>query len=229
MEDYKSMGFENKEQYMRYKNDIDDYEWLIPPFEFPLGVSDLSNMTKKQAQEYFDWFIPKIPERVEYLRNRCAKDLSISVKELDFSPDSLKPLWVWFLKIAKVEKMPDELLAKRQEHFGHLKVSAIFENDNQLSVVTQFIIRDIGMYLGKVFTDNYNSITWNYLAKPKRDIHVNKPQLFGFVDTNYTPPFELTFEPIHKTNVQAGKLISNTQKETDLYDIVMRFVDYVPK
>lgn len=183
-------------------------------------------MTPKQAGENFEWFISKIPERTEYLANHCAQDLNISGIELNFSPELLKILWRWFLHTARIEKTPKDEVAEMEKRFGHLGES--FINREQFTVATRYILRDIGIYLGEVFTKNYNSITWNYYTKPKRDMYVNQPQLFGFIDTEYDPPFKPTFQPIHMTEVQAANLFDKTHKETDLYDIFMKWVKFVP-
>ena len=202
----------------RFISDI-KYDLLVPP----LGL-DFVKMTPKQSKENFDWFMQKITERTMYLINRCSKDIKASPDELKFSPETLKIIWRWFLKTARMEKTPNDELEQMKKQFAHLGES--FINKEKFTVVTEYIIRDIGMYLGQVFTVNYKNIYWDYYTKPKNDFFVNRPQLFGFVDNNYNPPFKPTFEPIHMTGVQAAKLFDNTHKETDLYDIFMKWKEW---
>ena len=204
----------------RFLEDV-KYDLLVPPLGF-----DFYSMTPRQARENFEWFLSKIPERIEYLTNRCAKDLNISVKEIKLSPYSLKTIWKWFLQTALVEETPAKEVAEMEKKFGHLGES--FINREQFSVATRYIIRDIGMYLGEVFTTNHDGITWGYYSKPKSDMFVNQPQLMGFIDINYRPPFKPTFQPIHMAEVQATKLFGKTSRDTDLYDIFRQWVQFVP-
>ena len=80
-----------------------------------------------------------------------------------------------------------------------------------------------------MFVTNFQTLRWDYHTDTKKDSFANMPQIFGFVDFNYTPPFECQFEPIHFTEMQASNLLDHTQNENDLYDICMRWVQWIPK
>ena len=41
-------------------------------------------MTKKEADAYSEWFLSKIDERSEYLREIVSEGLHIDIKQLDF-------------------------------------------------------------------------------------------------------------------------------------------------
>lgn len=208
------------DNWKRFINDI-SYEILVPP----LGLN-FRSMNSKQAKENFDWFISKLPERTQYLGDRCIKDMKISSEKLDLVPNSLIILWKWFLETARIEKTPDDIVFQMKKNYGHLGES--FINYNQFTVSTQFILRDIGMFLGEIFTHNFEVIHWDYYTKPKNDIFVNQPLLVGFVDCQYHPPFKLPFQPIHMAEVQASKIFDKTAKETDLYEIYYKWIKYIP-
>lgn len=118
------------------------YDILIPP----LGKS-IYQLSEQEAADYFAWYQEKIPERVAYVSKVCTIELRIPEERLDCSPESLMLLWKWFRRRAKTEpavhadaetgksKSPDEL----------------FANKRQLTLETEYIIRDIGMYLGETF------------------------------------------------------------------------------
>ena len=55
-------------------------------------------MTKKEADAYSEWFLSKIDERSEYLREIVSEGLRIDIKQLDFTLDSTLLIWKWFLK-----------------------------------------------------------------------------------------------------------------------------------
>ena len=205
------------DKWLRFSKDV-EYDLLVPPYG-----QDYYSMTPKQVRENFEWFISKIPERIDYLINRCAKDLKISVNEFDFSPDSLKLIWRWFLKVALTEKVSKNQLDEMEKHWGHLGEASHMISYEQLTVATQFIVRDIGMYLGEVFTKEYRGIiTWGYFMKPKNEVSAKRPVLLGFYYEKIDPQYSMPFEPIRATEGIAGNLLTKTQKESDLYDL---FVD----
>ena len=215
------MDKESVKRFLRFLRDI-KYELCVSP----LGI-DFMEMSPEEAKANFEWFIEKIPERIHYLTQRCAYDLKVSPSVFDLSPNSLIYIWRWFLQTARIEKTPKEELEIMRKQFGHLGES--FINKEKLSVSTEFILQDIGMYFGEMFVRNYNSIQWSYRTKPKRYIFVNQPILIGFVDTNYDPPFHDRFAPVHMVGVQAMNMFDKTQNEKDLYNLFMRILRTVPK
>ena len=97
------------QKYLRFQNDV-SYDFLIPPYGF-----DFRSMTPAQAKKNFSWFLDHIPERMEYLCGRCAKDLKISENQLDYSAESLISVWRWFLKFARVEETPRENIEQMEK------------------------------------------------------------------------------------------------------------------
>ena len=209
------------ENFMRFSNDI-KYDLLIPP----IGLN-FQKMTPKQAKENFDWFISKIPERMNYFRNRCAKDLNILPEELNYSPESLVVIWRWFLKTAKMEKTPKDELEKMKE--GAKIFGESFINREQFTVATKFVIRDIGMYVGQVYTINYPLLYWHYRTRPRNSINVNQPLIAGFRAKYIGNEGDVYFQPIHMVEVQAANFYDKSQKETDIYNIFTKWVEYIPK
>ena len=209
------------DKWMKFVKDI-KYDLLIPP----LGL-ECSKMTPKQAKENFNWFISKIPERMEYFRKRCSSDMNIDIEKLDFSTQSFLHVWTWFLKTAQVEKTPKNEVEKMKVKYAQFGDTWI--EYERFSVATEYILRDIAMYLGQAFLHLGDFITWSYVTKPKNLIHVNSPILVGFVDNRYDPPFRPQFDPIGAVRGQALKLLSKEVKETDLLDIFTKWTEYIPR
>ena len=178
------------------------YHICIPP----INKSFFSFSTKETA-DYFEWFTSTIYERTEYLSKKCAEDLNIDGNVLNMKPESLIFLWKWFLNVAETEKEEKENL--------------------QLDLQTEYIIRDIGMYLGETFNKNFQNIYWTYYESPKTDFFVNRPILAGFSDKNFSPPYNMYFEPIHMTRVQASKILTCNAKECDLFNLYEKWVKYI--
>lgn len=187
-----------------------NYDILIPQLEKSIFL-----LNEKEAADYFEWFMKKVPERVAYVSKVCAKELGVSEERMDCSPDSLLLLWKWFRRRAKTEPVVHTAEEKQSRKFP----DSIWKQERQLTLETEYILRDIGMYFGETFRTNNPNIYWTYYTKPRRDFFVNHPLLKGFVDRTFGTPFEATFEPIHYAGVQAAKIIDRTSKDTDLLTI----------
>ena len=219
LEQRKRQAQKEKEDYIRMMNDV-KYDFIVPLFKV-----DHYFLTPKQVKENFAWFIAKMPERIEYLKNRCAQDLNISVKRLDLSPESLILIWKWYLQTAKIEKTPADQVEEMEKQWGFLGKESKFLQYEQLTVASHMILWDIGMYLGEVFTTNYRDIiTWNYFINPKSDINARRPILVGFYHKNPQTGnlFAMPFDPIVVILPVSHKIIDNVQKESDLFDLYVR-------
>lgn len=183
-----------------------NYDILVPQ----LGKS-IFRLNEEETEEYFTWYMEKIPERVAYVSKVCAKELHIPAEKMDCSPESLLLLWKWFRRRARTERIP----GKKENR----EPKELWQIDRQLTLETEYILRDIGMYLGETFRKNNPQIYWTYYTSPKRDFFVNHPLLKGFVDRTFGHPFEAVFEPIHMAHVQAAKILTKKSKDTDLLNI----------
>lgn len=76
--------------------------------DMPIFFKAYEEMTNKEAKVYFQWYISKIDERIQYLQDYIKND-GCSL-ELDFSPESLKSLWNWYIKKITIENKTEEEL-----------------------------------------------------------------------------------------------------------------------
>ncbi len=170
-----------------------NYDILIPPLDKPLDT-----LNEQETAIYFAWYMEQVPQRVAYLSQVCAAELGLPTEKMDCSPESLLILWKWFRKRARTERIP---------------------NGRQLTLETEYILRDIGMYLGQTLRKNIEGIYWTYYTKPKSDFFVNTPLLKGFVDMSAGKPFHAAFEPVHMARVQACKILKHKSKDDDLLNL----------
>jgi len=211
------------------------YAPLIPPFDkAPVLFSE------EETDAYFHWYMEHIDERCEYLRKLVAEDAGISVEKLDDSLDSLLPLWRWFLRRARVVRKklprPYERVSVISRETEGKAVKKVLKYEEYFDVKTEMMIRDIGMYVGRMFIRSFpGKVRWNVVRKPKNYIHVNEPLLQGFVrprsladGRELTPPFHPDFEPIHMVGVQAAALFDKKAKADDLYKICRKWADWIP-
>ena len=163
-----------------WKHEEFSYDICIPPF-----TKDVDDMSHEEIAMYFSWFMSVLPQRIDYLSEVCAAELSCDRSAMDLSPESLRLLWRWFLKVAKTE---DAILHRRPVQ--------------RPTMQTEYILRDVGMYLGETFQRNHESLHWGYYLKPV-DHYAYWPLIMGFVDRSCTPPFKMVFEPIGMAGRQA--------------------------
>lgn len=135
-----------------------EYDYLVSSFDF----DSFDNISKKQADEYFRWYVSQSETRIDLLKMFIDENHSGGVN-FDYSPNSLVPLWKWF---------EDEILFNGQG-FGS-------ESENDFSGGVLKIITDISFYFAEVFIKNTPTIKWGYFTKPKNRMSVNKPVLVGF-------------------------------------------------
>jgi len=203
------------------------------PLPIPLN-KPFSELSKKEADEYYNWFLTHIDERTDYLREKVSTSLNISIVCLDFSLESLKLIWKWFLQVAEISKVPKSVLKEIKKSLRGQPQSLVDHMVEQqkegLSVFTEYVLRDIGMYLAKMFIANYPCLYWTVINNPKSYISVNEPIIMGFIDDDpsYPKPFRPDLEPISLARNPAMNLFDNTQQENDLYDWALKWIQWIP-
>lgn len=216
---------------MKLTKNMKNYEPLsIPIVKLPIEFS------KTETIEYFNWFLAHIDERADYLRGKVSAELGVTIDQLDFSLDSLILIWTWFLQVAEVTDKSKEALKQLRKALKDEPQSVInymlAEEKYELSVYTEYVLRDIGMYLSKIFIPNFPVLKWTIKTKPKNYVHVNQPLIIGFIDDNpiYPKPFYPDLEPIDLARTSAMCLLRDIKpNEKDLYNVCMQYVQWIPK
>lgn len=213
--------------HLLWKKQLLNYDILVPPLTKPI---DTFSATETAA--FFSWFQGQIPCRIDYLSGRCAEQLGVNKQDIDLSVDSLLLVWKWFLEIAETERTPKRKLNCFIDNYGDehyaFRQYLLSQEENQFSLQTEYILRDIGMYIGEVFVRENLGIHWGYYTEPQTDISVNRPVLLGFADFRFSPPFPMEFDPIHMVGVQAANIWDNTQNEEDLRNLYKKWCRFIP-
>ena len=150
------------------------YNGMTPPFE----LIPFEDMKKKQAEQYFVWYIDTIEQRIQNLEKYI--NLTGTHMVLDKTPNSLIELWDWFSNHIEVcTKDEQELMLELAMRPNWIKAH-IMSDRRKLSLNTIMIAVDISAYFGEVFIKNNPNIYWGYLSKPKKLHGVNRPRLLGF-------------------------------------------------
>ncbi|QHJ70912.1 hypothetical protein [Planococcus halotolerans] len=148
-----------------------DYYAMEPPFE----ISEFEVMTKKEAQQHFDWFVSQIPDRLSQLKALYAWSSENDALPLDGSPESLIALWEWFIPLVEAEPKSYEQIAKELAQLPEWVQEAYLENPYEFTLSTHSLINDIGIYFGEVFLKEFPELEWGFVTKPKSLVHVNRP------------------------------------------------------
>ena len=150
------------------------YNGMTQPFE----LISFEDMKKKQAEQYFVWYIDTIEQRIQNLEKYI--NLTGTRMVLDKTPNSLIELWDWFSNHIEVcTKDEQELMLESAMRPDWIKAH-IMSDRRKLSLNTIMIAVDISAYFGEVFIKNNPNIYWGYLSKPKKLHGVNRPRLLGF-------------------------------------------------
>lgn len=157
------------------------YEMMVPPFE----TVRFDEMNKKQAQEYFDWYMSQIDIRISTLLN--AVKIDGGNYDFDYSVDSLIPIWKWYenkIQFRKLDESEYESQILRYPEWMKTYIS-----DKDLSFETLTYCTDVSIYFAEVIIRNNNGkIKWGYFTKPKNRFSVNEPVLLGFKDNDDLNP-----------------------------------------
>ena len=194
------------------------YEILVPPVAL-----DYDHWTRAQAETYMQWYADHVQERAAYV-SKIAFGKPVQGK---IAPESLLDLWKWFYKTAEIEKVPEEIIRQEREMYAQFGES--FVSKIQFTVRTEYILRDIAMYMSAVFLTNHPTLYWDIVTKPKRDVFYNKPVLRGFLNMRYGKPFKSVFQPDHMIQVQACKCLDSSGTTQDLWNLYALWKQDVPE
>jgi hypothetical protein len=186
------------------------YATIQPPFTLKFR-----EMSKKELKDYFAWFQNILPQRLDELMNAVQQTPGFESWQADFTPASLDLLGDWFA--TQVESRPrtnDEI----QDIKGRLSFP-IEVPEEELSNQTFSLTMDIGMYLSRVFLNNYAELRWDQIFGNKKDVDYGQPVLVGFGAVQFNPVWmlvTLAYGIVSKR--KTGKSLR------DLYDIWAKMI-----
>lgn len=150
-----------------------EYEMMIPPFKH----GEFIDMKKKEVQQYFDWYISQVGHRIDILSKQIEKEGLENV--IDYSVDSLIPLWEWYeKKIEFVQKDVKEYEKEINQHPAWMQSEIL---TTKVSCETLKYALDISIYFAEIIIRNSKGkVKWGYFTSPKKRMSVNEPTLLGF-------------------------------------------------
>lgn len=152
-----------------------NYPWVAPPFE----MKSFEEMNKKEAKQFFDWYISQIPSRIEVL-----KEITENKIPLDYSKESLISLFTWYLSQITIYKLSDKEIEAELEDLRQYP-DFVFEDEKERLLANPVELKkedyalamDIAIYYGETIIKNYPQVKWTFFTKPKSYAYLNEPIL----------------------------------------------------
>lgn len=186
-----------------------------------------SELTATEAQEYFDWFVSVIPERIGVLNGLVQENEPLISKGLDVTnPDSLIPLGNWLKEnVSAVKRTENELQTLKKNVVGPLRhISDQVIQDWELSPESLSLAYDVGMYFGEVLiAEQPEKLKWRLRNNAEIDS----------IDNDYNQPVVqnvLWVNPVHLVRVLEYGFVDGTRDSSrlhELYKIWKNDLDFV--
>jgi len=149
------------------------YEIIQPPFTLRFRA-----MSRKEATDYFTWFMEQIPVRITMLEQAVQSTAKYGDWRADFTPESLERLGQWFHEHVITRERTDEeketIYGTAPEWFRSVEIP-----DWELTNQAFSLAMDIGMYFSRVLEKNVLGLKWKMVKKPKNDIDFQQPVIAG--------------------------------------------------
>ncbi len=187
-------------------------------------VKPFSEMTRKEAKIYFNWFVEQIPIRVSVLQQAVRSSSHPKFQEwvADKMPNSLIVLGEWLgqeLTTRPLSAQDRELIARSLEQVP-AKYRSIFSEPEQVFTDKSYsLIRDVGMYLGEVFRGQVPQLEWQLFNKSKKYADYHQPVLLGFR--------EIECNTVNLVHVIALGLVDRTVEPSRLYEIYNYWIQQI--
>lgn len=189
-----------------------EYEMMIPPFEH-IGFECLK---KKEASEYFEWYVSQVKYRIEVLKNYVQNESENVI--FDYTPDSLISLWTWYEKKIKIVDKTKEELDEQMSRYPSWMHNEIART--KISLETLKYGMDVAIYFAEVIIRNSNGkIQWGYFTSPKKRMSINEPTLLGFKEDMDLNPRLIVINCTRRSSVE-----SNNNRLFDMYNTWMNYI-----
>jgi hypothetical protein len=175
-------------------------------------------MSDRDAEAFFDQYLRLGNERLTLLNQIFYETGGGNEDDLDFSPDSLIPLWQWAMQ----RLHPREFSALELTHI--MTLPEWFRQDQlkskPLSEASLILINDIAYYLAEVLIRNLKGIHWGICkAQARGQIDENQPVLLGF---------KITVNPRESVKVAAIKTVQGDLRKEGLLQVYEKCCNLVP-
>lgn len=187
-----------------------DYPIVLVPRSFS---GSFFEMNKKEAEEYFRWFIKQIDYRIQLLEDNMTNC------DLNYKRDSFLCLYNWFERNVSYRKMTNQEIEEEKENIIDLLKENIDVGEETFTDETVSICFDIGIYLGESIRNAVEGVNWTFDTSSKKHINYAQPTL-------KKDGIKVELNPKNIMEILARKTIEGRAKESalmDLYDTWVKF------
>ncbi|MEL6669146.1 MAG: hypothetical protein AAFP08_09255, partial [Bacteroidota bacterium] len=123
-----------------------------------------SFLSKKEVEEYFNWFKQAIPNRLQHLKSRAK------IEPFDFSRESLLSACQWFdQNVTTRERSPEEIeqiYASIEPKFRDVVKLESYD----LDIDSHTLVIEMGIYFAECIKRNVPDLFWYYRLGSKKHI-----------------------------------------------------------
>lgn len=200
------------------------FEYPIDPP--PFKVKPFNGMKRRDAEQYFEWFVNRGPSRIALLINAYDRTGGGGKSDLDKSPQSMLPLWKWMVRQIRTV-VPTEAQLKESNEALIAFVESVIPNDAEwdvestkdrfdtsvsiLSRGTRVLCWDAGYYFAVALTLRHPKAHWG-LCDVKHEL--NKPKFYLTEDSAW-------FEPGEIIEICALQFAGGNHSQDSLYNLFM--------
>ena len=154
------------------------YSIIQPPFTLKFR-----EMTKQELKDYYRWFLDILPDRIAILADAIRQTPGFEAWDSNESPESLNALGEWFLSQVETRPRTSGEIEQIQSRSSY----SIEVSGRELTNRTFSIAIDIGMYISRVFLNNFRDLRWGQEFGNKHGVNYGQPVLVGFPATPFNP------------------------------------------
>jgi len=171
---------------------------------------EFATKSTKELRTYRDWFNENKEKRLKILYQAVISTKGFEDWKMDFTSQSLKPLYKWFCEQLEIRKLTQKEYKEKQSKIP--KELEIKINDWDFTIRTYSLFVDISFYFGEVFIHQYNYLHWEqFMTRSKRHVNRGHMVICGFKN--------VCLEPLRIVRVIGYKTVDDGCDEDRYYNI----------
>lgn len=190
-----------------------------PEFSFKYPDTQISD---KEAKPYFAGLMKTIPFAIQWLREYISASSDITAEQLDYSPESLKLVWKWYIQRVQVvpyvpelssfscdKRIPAQMAESLQQAILSLAPKKDLSGEGPETLVA------ISLYFAQTLIHTHDCLHWE--IRKQKDRLYNRPVIAGFVGM-YNPKFRPVYDPWEECGGVANRIATGIHSVDDLYN-----------
>lgn len=191
-------------------------------------------ITDAEAKRYFQELMESIPFALRWLKAYISESSDVKADQLDYSSESLKLVWKWYIQRVNVMPCETEYTSSfacdksisPQISESLQQVLLHFAPKKKLTGESRETLVAISLYYAQTLIHSHNCLRWE-IRKEKDYLH-NRPVIAGFVDM-YNARFRPVYDPYQVCAGLAAHIVTGIHSADDLYNHYSRVSADIPE